>query len=66
MSETLDRGSNSATRFPLAAAGSAHVDGLPDIRAEHRLHGWIIALGASLVLWGGIFAVVRLVGAVLA
>ncbi|GAB3138658.1 hypothetical protein GCM10027057_19000 [Marisediminicola antarctica] len=63
----MDRESNSATRDPIRAAGDPDSigEGRPDIRAAHRLHGLIIAVGASLVLWGVIVAVVWLIGTAL-
>lgn len=67
MGEAMDRESNSATQDPLRDAGAppSLLDGRPDIRTAYRLRGWVIAVGASLVLWGGIVAVVWLVSTAL-
>ena len=67
MGEAMDRESNSATRDPIRAAGAPRPrgNGRPDIRAPHRLHGLLIAVGASLVLWAGIVFVVWLVATAL-
>ncbi|MET3768717.1 hypothetical protein ABIB15_001401 [Marisediminicola sp. UYEF4] len=64
MGEAMNKELNSATRDPLRAAGLPlpHTERRPDIRAAHRLHGLMIAVGSSLVLWGAIVAVVWLVG----
>jgi len=63
----MDRESNSATRNPIRAAGDPgpRRDERPDIRAEHRLHGLMIAVGATIVLWGVLVAVVWLIGTAL-
>lgn len=67
MGEAMDRESNSTTRDPIRAAGAPgpRGNGRPVLRAPHRLHGLLITVGASLVLWVGIVIVVWLVATAL-
>lgn len=63
----MDRESNSATQATLRRAGAPSLGAeVPtDSRSAHRLRGWAIAVGASLILWGALAAVAWLVGTAL-
>lgn len=64
MGEATERELNPATRDSIRVDGSSvpSLDRRPDARSAHRLCGLVLAVLASLVLWGAIAAAVWLVG----